>query len=103
MADRARARSLRAGAPVSVGRARRAGPPASVVEIGALRLSLPGPDAAFGRRVAERVGVRLAERCPPGLTGDIGALSVKVHAGALTEEGLGDSIVEALLGALGRF
>jgi len=50
-----------------------------------------------------RSGRRLAERCPPGLTGDIGALSVKVHAGALTEEGLGDSIVEALLGALGRF
>ena len=98
MADR-----MRGGAPVSVGRGRHAGGHAGV-EIGALRLSLPGPDAAFGRRVAERVGARLAERCPPGLSGDIGALSVKVHAGgALTEEGLSDSIVDALLGALGRF
>jgi hypothetical protein len=86
----------RAAAP---GRARGRGG----VEIGALRLSLPGPNAAFGQRVAERVGARLAERCPLGLSGEVGAISIKVHAGALTEEGLGDSIVEALLGALGRF
>lgn len=81
---------------------RAANQPASV-EIGALRISLPGPDAAFGRRVAERVGAVLAERCPRGLAGDLGALSLRVHAGALTEEGLGDSIAEAVVQALGRF
>ena len=73
------------------------------VEIGALRMSIPGLDAAFGQRVAARVGARLAERCPPGLTGDVGALSLNVRAGAMTEEGLSDSIVEAVVAALGRF
>jgi hypothetical protein len=102
MADRMRGSGGAPASRVSIARGRHAG--AGGVEIGALRLSLPGPDAAFGRRVAERVGARLAERCPPGLSGDIGALSVKVHAGgALTEEGLSDRIVDALLGALGRF
>jgi hypothetical protein len=73
------------------------------VEIGALRMSIPGPDAAFGHRVAARVGARLAERCPQGLTGDVGALSLNVSAGAITEEGLSDSIVDAVVAALGRF
>ncbi|HEY7375574.1 MAG TPA: hypothetical protein VIF57_25680 [Polyangia bacterium] len=77
---------------------------AATVEVGALGLSIPGTDAAFGRRVAERVGAGLAERCPRGLAGDLGALSLRVPAGgALTEEGLGDSIVEAVVAALGRF
>jgi hypothetical protein len=73
------------------------------VEVGALRIALPGRDAAFGRRVAERVAATLAERCPPGLSGNLGGLQVKVHARDLSEAGLSEDIARAVLAALGRF
>lgn len=73
------------------------------VEIGALRLSVPGRDAAFGRRLAERVGQTLAERCPARLSGgELGLIQVKVQARDLSEAGLSDSIADAVLAALGR-
>jgi hypothetical protein len=73
------------------------------VEIGALRLSVPGRDAAFGRRIAERVGQTLAERCPAGLSGgELGLIQLKVQANDLSEAGLSASIADAVLAALGR-
>jgi hypothetical protein len=76
------------------------------VEIGSLRLSVPGRDAAFGQRVAERVGQTLAERLPTRLAGagagELGLIQLKVQARDLSEAGLSDSIADALLSALGR-
>lgn len=67
-----------------------------------MRLSLPGRDAAFGRRVAERVAATIAERCPRGLAGDLGAVQVTVKPRALSENGLSEDIAQAVLAALGR-
>ena len=75
------------------------------VEIGSLRLSVPGRDAAFGQRLAERVGQTLAERCPTrlaGVRGELGLIQLKVQARDLSEAGLSDSIANAVLAALGR-
>ena len=78
--------------------ARPAGP--SDVRIGALHMSIPGRGAPFGRRVAERVSAILAERCPPGLRGDIGRVAVQIRGGGSSEESLSQSIADAVLGAL---
>jgi len=74
----------------------------SEVRIGALGMSVPGRSAPFGRRVAERVSALLAERCPPGLQGQIGRVAVEIRAGGASEEALSESIAEAVLGALQR-
>jgi len=74
----------------------------SRAEVGTLRIAVPGPDAAFGRRVGERAAAILAQRLPPGLAGDIARLEVKVHPRDLSEAGLTDGIAQAVLAALGR-
>jgi hypothetical protein len=84
-----------------VWRPRAAGP---ALQVGGLRLVVPGRDAAFGRRVAERVGELLAESGPIGPTGgaQIGRLELRVRAGALSEGALAESIVSSVIKALGR-
>ena len=72
------------------------------MRIGTLGMSVPGRSAPFGRRVAERVSAILADRCPPGLHGEIGQVAVEVRASGLSEEALSESIAEAVLGALRR-
>jgi hypothetical protein len=46
------------------------------------------------------VSAILAERCPPGLRGDIGRVAVQIRAGGSSEESLSQSIADAVLGAL---
>jgi hypothetical protein len=82
--------------------------PAAEMHIGALRLSLPGVGAPAGRRIAERVSALLAERWPAGLQGRQGRqgrierLELKVHPTAAGEDSLSQSIVQAVLEAIGR-
>jgi len=80
--------------------ARALGP--SEVRIGTMSMSVPGRNAPFGRRVAERVSALLSERCPPGMRGEIGQVAVEIRAGGSSEEALSEKIAEAVLGALQR-
>ncbi|HEX9297825.1 MAG TPA: hypothetical protein VF881_18420 [Polyangiaceae bacterium] len=70
--------------------------------IGALRLSIPGTNAALGRGVADRVATRLASELPAGLQGQYEKLAIKVHHSGFGEQEMSDAIVESLLRTLGR-
>jgi hypothetical protein len=76
------------------------------IRIDALNLSIPGADAGYGRRVAERVTELLAQRWPARLGAGraaarhIGGIGLTVRPPSGTEQALSESIVEAVLGAM---
>jgi hypothetical protein len=72
------------------------------MSVDSLALRIPGRDAAFGRRVAERAMALVAERLPDGARGDYGALKLRVRVRGVSAGEMSESIAGALIGALSR-
>jgi hypothetical protein len=70
--------------------------------VDSLALTIPGQNAAFGRRVAERAMNLVAERLPANVSGDYGALKLKVRVRGGSEGEMSESIATALLRTLSR-
>jgi hypothetical protein len=72
------------------------------VSIERLSLRLPGPSAAFGRRVAARVTEQVSRRLPAGARGDLAKLELNVRPRSLSEDDLSEAITKAVLEAIHR-
>lgn len=83
--------------------ARPPAPARAGVTIDALSLTLPGRDAAMGRRVATAVAERLARALPFGATPDLAHLRLSVQlAPGSSEEAMADAIANAITRSLTR-
>ena len=78
------------------------GTPGGEVSIERLSLRLPGPNAAFGKRVATRVTEQVACRLPAGARGELARLQLNVRPRSLGEDDLTEAITQAVLDAIQR-
>ncbi len=72
------------------------------VRVGTLKMSLPAADGRAGERIAMAALARVAEWLPPGLSGRIDNLELRVRPRAAGEAAMVDAIAEALLSAFER-
>ena len=85
--------------PLAPSRARAGQSELSVARVG---LSLPNMPAERAQRVASRALELVAQRLPPGLSGNVGALRVKLElpSAPMSEQALSEALCRAILRAL---
>ena len=70
--------------------------------VDSVALTIPGRNAAFGRRVAEQALTLVAAGLPPDASGQYGALKLRVRVRGTGEQEMSEAVANALLRALAR-